>query len=69
MASSPPKIHIDSVEKMVIGNGEKFAASIGRIGAQLGSSKIGCNVVELEPGKRAWPLHLHYGQESQICGE
>ena len=40
MASGPPKIHIDSVERMTIGNGEKFAASIGRIGAQLGMAKI-----------------------------
>ncbi len=63
MASGPPKIHIDSVERMTIGNGEKFAASIGRIGAQLGMAKMGCTVVELDPGKRAWPHHLHYGQE------
>ncbi|MEE9253841.1 MAG: cupin domain-containing protein, partial [Pseudomonadales bacterium] len=26
-------------------------------------TKIGCTVVELEPCKRAWPYHLHYGQE------
>ena len=63
MASIPPKVHIDSVERMTIGNGDKFAASIGRIGAQLGVTKIGCTVVDLDPGKRAWPNHLHYGQE------
>ncbi len=63
MASGPPKIHIDSVERMTIGNGEKFAASFGSIGAQLGIAKMGCTVVELDPGKRAWPHHLHYGQE------
>ncbi|MDH3689826.1 MAG: cupin domain-containing protein [Gammaproteobacteria bacterium] len=63
MASSPPKIHIDSVKKTTIGNGKNFAASIGRIGTQLGMTKLGCTTVELEPGKRAWPHHLHYGQE------
>ena len=25
--------------------------------------KLGCCLVELAPGKRAWPYHLHYGQE------
>jgi len=63
MASSPPKVHIDTVKRITVGNGEKFAASIGRIGDHLGMEKIGCTVVELEPGKRAWPHHLHYGQE------
>jgi uncharacterized cupin superfamily protein len=63
MSSNPPKVHIDSVKRMVVGNAEKFAASIGRIGDHLGMEKIGCTVVELEPGKRAWPHHLHYGQE------
>ena len=63
MASIPPKVQIDAVERMTIGNGDKFSASIGRIGAHLGMAKIGCTVVDLEPGKRAWPHHLHYGQE------
>ena len=63
MVSIPPKVQIDLVERMAIGNGGRFAASIGRIGAQLGMKKIGCTVVDLEPGKRAWPHHLHYGQE------
>ncbi|MDJ0958429.1 MAG: cupin domain-containing protein [Arenicellales bacterium] len=63
MASIPPKVEIDSVERMTIGNGDKFSASIGRIGTHLGMTKIGCTVVDLEPGKRAWPHHLHYGQE------
>jgi len=63
MASDPPKIHIDSIERMAAGNGQNFSASIGRVGAQLGMTKIGCTVVDLQPGERAWPYHLHYGQE------
>lgn len=63
MGSKPPKIHIDAVELVKMGNGKNFVASLGRIGAQLGMKKIGCSVVELEPGQRAWPLHLHYGLE------
>ncbi len=63
MSNQPPIVHIDSVDTQNIGQGEKFAASIARIGAQLGMTKIGCTLVELAPGKRAWPFHLHYGQE------
>jgi uncharacterized cupin superfamily protein len=44
-------------------NGGDFCASLGAIGRPLGMKKMGCGVVILEPGKRAWPLHEHYGQE------
>ena len=63
MTNTPPKIHVDAIEQIVIGNSANFAASIGRIGRQLGMQKMGCTLVDLEPGKRAWPHHLHYGQE------
>jgi uncharacterized cupin superfamily protein len=48
---------------MAAGNGQNFSASIGRVGAQLGMTKIGCTVVDLQPGEQAWPYHSHYGQE------
>ena len=66
MSKIPPKIHMDAVERITVGNGENFAASFGRIGAHLGATKIGCSVVEVEPGKRAFPHHLHYGQEEMF---
>jgi uncharacterized cupin superfamily protein len=44
-------------------NGGDFCASLGAIGRPLGMKKMGCGVVILDPGKRAWPLHEHYGQE------
>jgi uncharacterized cupin superfamily protein len=44
-------------------NGGDFCASLGAIGRPLGMKKMGCGVVILEAGKRAWPLHEHYGQE------
>jgi uncharacterized cupin superfamily protein len=63
MANNPPKVHMDALERTTIGNGRKFAATIARVGSHLGMSQIGCSVVELEPGKCAWPHHLHYGNE------
>ena len=63
MPDKPRIIHIDETEKTGFGHGQDFAASVTRIGAQLEMKKMGCTLVELEPGKRAWPYHLHYGQE------
>lgn len=63
MADKPPKVHVDAVEMVKMGNGKNFAASLGRVGALLGMTKMGCSVVELEPGQKAWPFHLHYGME------
>ncbi|MEM7530591.1 MAG: cupin domain-containing protein [Chloroflexota bacterium] len=63
MANTPQKIHVDAIEKEVVGNGDKFAATIGTITQLMGMTKLGCTMVEIEPGKRAWPYHLHYGQE------
>lgn len=63
MTNNPPKIHLDAVKRITIGNGENFVASVGKVSVALGMKKIGCTVVELKPGKRAWPHHLHYGQE------
>ena len=63
MQNQPPMLNLDDLELRPFGNGEKFAATLGRIGGPLGMKKIGCGLVVLEPGKRAWPHHEHYGQE------
>jgi uncharacterized cupin superfamily protein len=63
MAKEPPKVDLSSVDLATIGNGKQFSATVAKLGGLLGMTKIGCTVVELEPGKRAWPYHLHFGQE------
>jgi len=63
MTNQPPMLNLDELELQPFGNGEKFSAMLGRIGGPLGMQKIGCGLVVLEPGKRAWPHHEHYGQE------
>ena len=57
------RANINTIEKMAVGNGKKFAAKVGRFSALLGMKKLGLGLVELEPGKRAWPYHEHYGME------
>ena len=55
--------NIQSVETTEIGDGKNFEASLGRFGPLFEMKGMGCSVVELKPGKKAWPYHLHYGQE------
>lgn len=63
MSDAPPIINVDNIPLDDFGHGEKFAARLGRIGRTLGMQKMGCGLVVLAPGKRAWPFHGHYAQE------
>ena len=63
MSAKPPVIHVDEIKMHPHLSGDQFGASLGSITKLLGMTKLGCSLVELEPGKRAWPFHLHYGQE------
>jgi uncharacterized cupin superfamily protein len=63
MGDGPPVVNLEEIALDEFGHGEKFAARLGRVGRQLGMQKIGCGLVVLAPGKRAWPFHGHYAQE------
>jgi len=41
----------------------QFGAMIARLGPAVGAEKLGCTLVVVEPGKRAWPYHLHHTNE------
>ena len=41
----------------------KFGAMAARLGPEIGAEKLGRTLVELSPGKRAWPYHLHHANE------
>ncbi len=55
--------NIDSIEMESVGNGSPFEASVGRFTSLFNMKGLGCSSVILRPGKKAWPYHLHYGQE------
>ncbi len=44
-------------------HGERYAARLFQIGRALGARKLGCRLVELPPGKVAWPMHAHLVNE------
>ncbi|MEP5568894.1 MAG: cupin domain-containing protein [Halioglobus sp.] len=58
-----PMENLSSVKMRRIGNGKDFSASVGRLTEKLGMEQMGMSVVELKPGEKAWPYHLHYGEE------
>lgn len=63
MSDRPPIVNLNSMPLDAFGHGERFAARLGRVGRTLGMRQLGCGLVVLEPGKRAWPFHGHYRQE------
>ena len=63
MSDKLPIIHIDAIDKAEFGQGDDFAARLGKLGPLLGMEKLGCTLVDLDPGKKARPHHPHYGAE------
>jgi uncharacterized cupin superfamily protein len=47
-------------------HGERYASRAARVAAPLGLDKLGARVVELPPGKRAWPFHHHHANEELV---
>ena len=66
MANQPSIINLDAAERETYGQREGFQASLAPIARQLGARKLGCTLVALAPGKRAWPYHLHYAEEEMF---
>lgn len=63
MNRKPPILNLNTIALEDFGHGEQFAARLHRVAGTLGMKKIGCTLVELAPGQRAWPFHGHHGQE------
>ena len=68
MADEPdePIVHSDDVRWEEAGDGGLFELRWRRLGRRAGGKEIGCNLVELQPGKTAWPFHYHLGNEEAI---
>jgi uncharacterized cupin superfamily protein len=46
--------------------GKAFVADVGQIGPAIGAEKLGCTLVVVPPGKKAWPYHLQYANEEMF---
>lgn len=63
----PPVMNIDAAELMDFAspNG-KFESKLGRMGPALGAEKLGAMLTIVEPGKRAFPFHVHHAIEEMF---
>ena len=56
-----PVVNIADVKFVdVKGAGGAFEAKVAPIAAQIGSIGIGCMVISVPPGKKAFPFHVHH---------
>jgi uncharacterized cupin superfamily protein len=59
VSEQTPIIRIDSADLKPGGNGAKFVNRMARLAPKIGLKTLGCNVVVVPPGKRAFPYHAH----------
>jgi uncharacterized cupin superfamily protein len=61
-----PVVNIADVPLRDGGNGDQFVARLGRIGALVGASKLGCQLHIVPAGKKAFPRHNHHANEEMF---
>ncbi len=61
-----PILNIDEIPLIPHGHGDRFEARLGQIGQALGAAMLGCRLVVVPPGKKAWPYHCHHGNEEMF---
>lgn len=64
--SERPIINIDEVELSERNHGESFMAEMGSMAPHIGAQKLGCRLIVIPPGKRAWPFHSHHANEEMF---
>jgi uncharacterized cupin superfamily protein len=61
-----PVLNLADVELRNNGHGTQFAAKLGRIGPKIGAKGLGCSLIVVPPGKRAFPFHVHHVNEEMF---
>ena len=61
-----PILNIANIPLTDHGHGENFAAKLGRFGPLIGMKQLGCRLVVVPPGKKAWPYHNHHVNEEMF---
>ena len=64
--TGPPIANLADVALEMRGNGQGFVAEVGAIGPAIGAEKLGCSLVVVPPGKKAWPYHLQHANEEMF---
>jgi uncharacterized cupin superfamily protein len=59
-------VNLDEVVLERHSHGGKFAAGDGPIGPSVGAKQLGCSLIVVPPGKRAYPFHCHHVNEEMF---
>ena len=62
----PPIANLADAALETRGNGQGFMARVAVLGPTIGAEKLGCTLVVVPPGKKAWPYHLQYANEEMF---
>ena len=62
----PPIVNLADAALETRGNGQGFVAQVAALGPAIGAEKLGCSLVVVPPGKKAWPYHLQYANEEMF---
>lgn len=64
--SLPPVIRLDDLPLTTQAHGTGFEARIAAVAAPAGARQLGARLVEVPPGKRAWPYHCHHANDEMF---
>lgn len=59
-------LNIADIQLTEHGHGEGFVAKLGQFGPLIGARQLGCRLVVVPPGKKAWPYHAHHVNEEMF---
>jgi uncharacterized cupin superfamily protein len=62
----PHVVNADEVEPVTTRQGARFAFVRRQLGAAAGGRGLGASLMELPPGKAAWPSHFHCANEEAV---
>ncbi len=61
-----PIINLDQLAFEEVRHGDKFEARDGQVAATIGAVQLGCSLIVVPPGKRAYPFHCHHVNEEMF---
>jgi uncharacterized cupin superfamily protein len=59
----PSILNLSEIPLTDHGHAPDFAAKLGQFGPLIGMKQLGCRLVIVPPGKKAWPYHAHHVNE------
>lgn len=59
-------IHSDDLPWETGGHGDLFGHRRRRLAPPAGGRGLGCSMMELDPGRTAWPFHYHHANEEAL---